>query len=159
MIDAVDDIDITILQLLDENARIPNAEIARRVGLAPNAIFQRIRKLEAAGVVRGYSVAIDPHALGFGLMAFITIQTNEHARDHDTAALLAAIPEVREVHRVVGEDCFFVKVRVTGTTELATLLDEQIRRIPSVRATRTTIVLKTSKDADGPPLERLTPQR
>ena len=148
----LDDTDVAILRILQENARTPNAEIARRVGLAPSAIFQRIRKLEDAGVIRGYHVAVDPLALGYPLMAFVMIQTNELARDHDTAALLSQIPEVAEVHRVVGEDCFFVKVRVPCTDPLAHLLDEKIRRIPSVASTRTTIVLKTMKENGVPPL-------
>ncbi len=148
----LDDTDVAILRILRENARTPNAEIARRVGLAPSAIFQRIRKLEEAGVIRGYNVAIDPRAIGLALTAFVMIQTNEHARDHDTAALLARIPEVCEVHRVVGEDCFFVKVRVPDTDALAHLLDDTIRRIPSVASTRTTIVLTTAKEVAGSPL-------
>jgi len=149
---ALDDIDLAILRTLSENARTPNAEIARQVGLAPSAIFQRVRKLEEAGVIRGYHAALDPGILGFGLMAFVMIQTNENARDVDTAELLARIPEVREVHRVVGEDCFFVKVRVPNTDALARLLDDQIRQIPSVSSTRTTIVLTTSKEQSGPPI-------
>lgn len=149
---ALDDIDLAILRTLSENARTPNAEIARQVGLAPSAIFQRVRKLEEAGVIHGYHAALDPGILGFGLMAFVMIQTNENARDVDTAELLARIPEVREVHRVVGEDCFFVKVRVPNTDALARLLDDQIRQIPSVSSTRTTIVLTTSKEQSGPPI-------
>ena len=148
----LDDIDLAILRALSENARTPNAEIARQVGLAPSAIFQRVRKLEEASVIRGYHAALNPHALGYGLMAFVMIQTNENAKNVDTAGLLAEIPEVREVHRVVGEDCFFVKVRVPNTDALAHLLDERIRRIPSVSSTRTTIVLTTAKEQQGPPL-------
>lgn len=153
----LDTTDVAILRLLQENARISNAEIARQVGLAPTAIFQRIRKLETTGVIRGYHIALDPQRLGLGLTAFITAQTNEKARDFDTAGLLAAIPEICEVHRVVGDDCFFIKARVRDTDELATLLDDKIRQIPSVSTTRTTIVLLTRKEDSGPQLETITP--
>lgn len=149
----LDDVDLTILKILSDNARTSNAEIARQVGLAPTAIFQRIKKLETAGIIRGYQAELDPHALGYGLTAFITAQTNEKARDFDTAELLAEIPEIREVHRVVGDDCFFMKARVRDTDELARLLDHKIRQIPSIAATRTTIVLMTRKEMNGPPLE------
>lgn len=149
----IDDIDRSILTLLQENARISNAEIARRVGMASSAIFGRIRKLEEAGVIQGYTTRIDPDAVGCGLVAFVRIQTGEGARLPDTAPHLKAIPEVREVHRVVGEDCFFVKVRVRDTDALASLLDDVISPIDAVASTRTTIVLNTVKEDMALPLE------
>ena len=145
-----DEIDLQILQLLQENARIANAEIARRVGLAPSAVFQRVRKLEDAGVITGYHARLCPIALEQGLLAFVLIRTGEGARAKETAAMLAAIPEVLEVHRVVGDDCFFLKVRVRDTDALGVLLDEKIQRLPPVASTRTTIVLSTAKEAQAP---------
>jgi Lrp/AsnC family leucine-responsive transcriptional regulator len=143
----LDDIDLRILALLQENARIANAAIARDVDLAPSAVFQRIRKLENEGVIQGYHAALDPDALEQGLLAFITVQTGEGARARETAELLAGVPEVLEVHRVVGEDCFFLKVRVRDTRALGALLDEKIQTLPPVASTRTTIVLSTAKEA------------
>ncbi|MGH7504164.1 MAG: Lrp/AsnC family transcriptional regulator [Longimicrobiales bacterium] len=148
----IDDTDRAILAILQENARTSNAEIARRVGLAPSAIFQRIRKLEDQGVIAGYTASVNPRSLGFGLVAFIMLKTGEHARTVNTAALLCAIPEVQEVHRVVGEDCFFLKVRVRDTDHLGHLLEEHIQPIPSVATTRTTIVVRTSKETRDLPL-------
>lgn len=148
----IDEIDRSILKLLQDNARISNAEIARRVDMAASAIFERIRKLEEAGVIRGYTARIDPDAVGYGLVAFVRIQTGEGARLPDTAPHLEAIPEVREVHRVVGEDCFFVKVRVRDTDALAELLDEKVTVLPSVASTRTTIALSTAKESRGLPI-------
>lgn len=154
-----DEIDLQILQLLQENARMPNAEIARRVGLAPSAVFQRIRKLEQNRVLRGYHAEICPVALDQGLLAFVLIRTGEGARAKETAAMLADIPEVLEVHRVVGDDCFFLKVRVRDTDALGALLDEKIQQLPPVASTRTTIVLSTAKDSRPsvrPSLDRLS---
>lgn len=142
----LDDIDRRILELLQKDARISNAAIARDVGLAPSAVFQRIRKLEESGVILGYHARLDPDALEQGLLAFVTVQTGEGARARETARMLAGIPEVLEVHRVVGEDCFFLKVRVRDTAELGALLDEKIQRLPPVASTRTTIALSTSKE-------------
>ncbi|NIP80309.1 MAG: AsnC family transcriptional regulator [Gemmatimonadetes bacterium] len=143
-----DDIDLRILQLLQHDARIANAAIARDVGLAPSAVFQRIKKLEDEGVIQGYHARIDPAALDQGLLAFVTVQTGEGARAKETAEMLAAVPEVLEVHRVVGDDCFFLKVRVKDTGALGALLDEKIQTLPPVASTRTTIVLSTAKDED-----------
>lgn len=143
----LDEIDLRILELLQENARIANAEIGRRVGLTASAVFQRVRKLEEAGVVRGYHAHIDPGAVDQGLLAFVAVQTGEGARGaRETAEVLASIPEVTEVHRVVGEDCFFLKVRVKDTAALGRLLDEKIQPLPPVASTRTTIVLSTAKE-------------
>ena len=148
----IDHTDRAILRILQESARTSNAEIARRVGLAPSAIFQRIRKLEEQGLIEGYTARLNPRSLGYGLVAFVMIQTGEQARMVDTAGVLSAIPEVQEVHRVVGEDCFFVKVRVKDTDDLGRLLEEEIQPIPSVASTRTTIVVKTAKETYNLPL-------
>lgn len=142
----IDDIDLRIIELLHDDARMANAAIARDVGLAPSAVFQRIRKLETEGVIQGYHARLDPDALHQGLLAFVSVQTGEGARAAETSEMLAAIPEVIEVHRVVGDDCFLLKVRVRDTTALGTLLDEHIQRLPPVASTRTTIVLSTAKD-------------
>jgi Lrp/AsnC family transcriptional regulator, leucine-responsive regulatory protein len=145
--------DRAILRLLQENARVTNAEIARTIQLAPSAVFQRIRKLEEGGVIQGYEVRVDPKALGYSLVAFVRVQTGEGARARDITAALAGLPLVQEVHRVVGEDCFFLKVRVRDPQSLAALLDEEIQLIPGVASTKTTIVLNTSKESAAVPFD------
>ena len=148
----MDETDVQILSLLQENARTPVAEIARSVGLGASAIHQRIRKLEETGVIQGYEARLDPHALGRHLVSFVRVQTGEGARADEITAGLVALPEVQEVHRVVGEDCFFVKVRVRDTRHLADLLDHRIGPIPNVASTKTTIVLTTAKETRAIPL-------
>lgn len=143
-----DDIDLRIMQMLKQDARVANAAIARDVGLAPSAVFQRIRKLEEQGVITGYHARIDPGAVDQGLLAFISVQTGEGARAKETAELLAGVPEVLEVHRVVGDDCFFLKIRVRDTAALGALLDEKIQTLEPVASTRTTIVLSSAKEQD-----------
>jgi Lrp/AsnC family transcriptional regulator, leucine-responsive regulatory protein len=78
------------------------------------------------------------------LVAFVFVQTR--LRDLKIATLLARIPEVEELHRVAGEDCYVVRVRVSNTEQLGRLVRDKIERIKSVRSTRTTLVLKTLKD-------------
>ena len=150
MLDATD---LRILEILQQDARTSNAEIARQIALAPSAVFQRIRKLEETGVIIGYHARVDPLALELGLLAFVAVQTTEGARASETASLLAQIPEVVEVHRVVGDDCFLLKVRVRDTAALGSLLDEKIQPLGPVASTRTTIVLSSSKDGNALPLE------
>lgn len=148
----IDDKDAEILSLLQENGRISNAEIARRIDLAPSAVFERIRKLEARGAVRSYEARVDPRAVDLGLLAFIFVRSDERLGAPETAAQLAAIPAVQEVHHIAGEDCYLAKVRVRDTEALGRLLRESFGAIPSVRATRTTIVLETVKESSRLPL-------
>lgn len=148
----IDTSDRLILGILQENARISNAEIARRVGLAPSAVYERIRKLEERGVIDGYSPRIDPKAADMGLLAFIFVRSDDSMGEDDAARVLAALPEVQEVHHVAGEDCFLVKVRTRDTDALGALLRDRVKTIPSVRGTRTTIVLDTIKESATLPL-------
>ena len=115
-------------------------------------IDQRIRKLEENGYIRGYTARLDPKRLGYGLTAFVRIQTGTGARAPEVTRELAAIPEVTEIHRVVGEDCFFLKVRVADPEALEDLLDHRIQPLDSVASTRTTIVLSTGKETLALPL-------
>ena len=137
---------LEILKILQNDARTPNAEIARRVGLAPSAVHERLRKLEERGIVRGYTARLDPKALGLGLLAFVFVRAEERVGSDETAQALAAMPEVQEVHHIAGEDCFLVKVRAPDTDSLGILLRDRIGALPSVRSTRTTIVLRTVKE-------------
>ena len=139
----LDDIDKKIITLLQQNARIPNAEIARQIGMAPSAILERIRKLEEQGVILGYEAKLNPKALGLGLLAFVFIKAEKPDR---TGELLGNIPGVQEVHNIAGEDCFLVKVRTEGTEELGKLLHDEFRNVGSVTGTKPTIVLTTLKE-------------
>src|SRR4051812_31623344 len=122
----IDDKDREILAMLQQNARISNAEIARQVGMAPSAILERIRRLEANGVIQGYETRISPEALGHNLLAYVFVATNDFSGELRTAERLAEIPEVQEVHHIAGEDCFLVKVRARDARSLGRLLREKL---------------------------------
>lgn len=143
----LDDTDRQIVAFLQRDARMANAEIARRLGMAPSAIFDRIRKLEARHIIDGYEARVNARAVGLGLTAFIFVRGEDGVGDNRTGNLLARIPEAQEVHHVAGEDCYLVKVRVADTDALGTLLRERIGAIKSVRSTRTTIALGTLKES------------
>lgn len=147
-----DDIDAKILAMLQDDARVSNAEIARRLGMAPSAILERIRKLEARGAVLGYEARLNPRAVNAGLLAFIFVRTESVCGAQEVGLALAEIPEAQEVHNVAGEDCYLVKARVADPEALGRLLRERIGVIPSVRSTRSTIVLETVKETSRLPL-------
>lgn len=144
--------DLAILQLLQANARTSNADIARRLDMAPSAILDRIRKLEQKGIIQGYTARIAPGAVGLGLTAFILVRTEERVGLGTIGQALARVPEVLEVHHVAGEDCYLVKVRVPDTAALSRLLHERFGRLKGVRNTRSTIVLATVKEGAPLPL-------
>jgi Lrp/AsnC family transcriptional regulator, leucine-responsive regulatory protein len=154
----IDTTDRQILTILQSNARTPNAEIARQVGMAPSAILERIRKLEQRGIIQGYEARIDPRALGLGLLAYVAVRTDERVGDECAGERLARIPEVQEVHHVAGEDCYLLKVRVRDAKALGRLLQDQIKAVEPVRSTRTTVVLDTLRETSLLPLheEELT---
>lgn len=150
----IDDIDLRMLGLLQDHARISNAEIARQVGLAPSATLERLRKLETRGLVQGYTARLAARPLGYGLLAFVFVRSDERLGDGTTGPQLAAIPEVQEVHHIAGEDCYLVKVRAADPEHLGKLLRESFGAVPAVRSTRTTIVLETIKEEARLPLPK-----
>ena len=147
----IDEIDRQILNILQQNARTTNAEIARQVGMAPSAVLERIRKLETRGVIQGYEARIDPEAIGLNLLAFVFVRADDlgSARTGET---LAGIPEVQEVHHIAGEDCYLAKVRVRDAKTLARLLRERFAGSGTVRSTRTTVVLETLRESAHVPI-------
>jgi Lrp/AsnC family leucine-responsive transcriptional regulator len=149
----IDGTDAIILNILQSSARTSNAEIARQVGLAPSAVFERIRKLEERGVIEGYAARIQPKAIGLPLLAFVFVRADDKPGAEQTARRVAEIPEVLEVHHVAGEDCFLAKVRAADTESLGRLLRERLGGIASITSTRTTIVLNTVKESAALPIE------
>ena len=149
----IDEINLNILKILQKKARIPNVEVARQVGLAPSAVLERIRKLEKQGIIEGYEVRLNPEFFGRGLVAFITVKTNESADDAEIGKKLARRPKVQEVHFVAGDDAFLVKVRGTDPEELDRLIREKIKSIDGVRSINTAIVFSTYKETSQIPID------
>ncbi|SEP24856.1 Lrp/AsnC family transcriptional regulator [Propionispora vibrioides] len=137
----MDTIDKKILSLLQSNARMSNADIAREIKLAPSATLSRIRKLEEEGVILGYEARLNPHVLGADMLAFVLVKVTG---DKDIEADLAAIPGAQEIHNIAGDDCYLLKIRTKNTEALSKLLKEKVRG-ESI-STKTIIVLATLKE-------------
>ena len=148
----IDEIDTKILNIVQQDARMSNAEIARQVGLAPSAVLERVRKLEERGVIRGYAAEIDASQIGFGLTAFVFVKTSFCG---SIGSVMANIPEVLEVHDIAGEDCYLLKVRAKNTEELGQFFREKLKPIPEIISTKTTIVLQTIKETMALPMENI----
>jgi Lrp/AsnC family transcriptional regulator, leucine-responsive regulatory protein len=142
----MDAIDHRLVQLLQADGRATQLQLAKEVGLSQPATAERIRKLEDAGVITGYTAKVDATKLGRDVTAFVGVGI-EHPKyfDNFTKRVLA-MPEVLECHRVAGQDSYLLKVRTRNTRTLDKLLVETLRTITGVTRTFTTIVLSSSKE-------------
>lgn len=147
----IDEISYKILKILQEKARIPNAEVARQVELAPSAVLERIRKLEKQGYIDGYEVRLNPQRFSHSLIAFVHLQI-ETEKLAEIDAALQEIPEIQEIHLVTGNDGLFLKMRCADSEALGKLLFHSIQKIPGVHSTRTETVVKTLKETGRIPL-------
>src|SRR5436305_59568 len=105
----LDEKDIAILEALQLDGRIALSELGRRIGLSQPAMSERVKRLEDRGVITGYGVRINLQALGLGMMAIIRLKTT-HEQIRACLSAFGMLPQVVEVHRVTGEDCFILKV-------------------------------------------------
>lgn len=139
----VDAVDRQILSILLPDAAISKAEVARRIGLAPSAVSERVRRMEAEGLIQGYEVRCNPKKLGKPLLAFVFVTDAKPTQGFDTAAALSKVTGLEELHKLAGEDCFVLKLRAADTDALNVVIDHEINTVPSVTRVRTTIVLKS----------------
>ena len=159
MLDDLDAIDRRLLDILQKDGRTSNADLARAVKMAPSAVFERVRRLERDGVIRGYGAQLDPRALECSLLAFVLVRTDERTGENIAGAELAREPEVLEVHHVAGQDSSLAKVRVRDPESLGRLLRERFGAIPGVRSTMSTIALETLKEHWVLPLDPVPSER
>ena len=114
---------VRILALLAGDPRMSVSELARSVGMSAPATRERIQRLEEAGVIQGYRLEIDPAALGYPIAAFIRVRPMP-GKLPKIAELAASLPQVTECHRITGEDCFILKVRLDSLDNLDFILDQ-----------------------------------
>ena len=156
----IDDIDRRILMLLQEDARLSNAALAKEVGLTVSTVHERVKKLERKGIIKGYVALVDADALGQPITAFIRLSvgvSTESYLESKNSVMNACLaePEVLECHGVAGEDCYVLKVRTASPKALEKLV-ERIRCQAAVSRSLTSIVLSTFKEStvvvpDGEP--------
>lgn len=142
----LDHIDLSILRIMQGNARISNANMARELEMAPSAVLERVKKLEQKNIILQYTTRINPEAVQQKLLAFISMKASDGMGSNATATELSKIPEVQEVHHIAGDDCYLVKVRTADSASLMALMRNSFSKIPNILSTRTTIVLETAKE-------------
>lgn len=133
----LDPTDMSMIEILQRDGRISVSELGRRVGLSQPAASERLKRLEERGVIAGYRAVVDPATVGLGMMAVIRLRTShEHIRP--CLKQFSEMPEIIEVLRLTGEDCFLLKVLVPTAANLETIVDSIARH----GAVTTSLVLR-----------------
>jgi len=160
----LDRLDRAILAVLQQDARVSLHDIGARVGLSTTPCWSRIKKMESAGVIQGYTVRIDPAAIGFAETVIVQVTLESHSDETLEAfgKALADIPEVLEAFLISGDYDYYIRIAVRDTRDYERLLRERLYRIPGIRHSRSCFVLRRLKENLAPPLDiqvRSTPQR
>ena len=149
---SLDDVDLKILTLLQPNSYLSNVELAKKLGMAPSAVLERVKKLEQRAIITGYPTRINPEALDLNLLAFIFIKSSEGPGNVTVAKQLAKFPEILELHHIAGEDCYIAKVRAKDPLSLVQFMRERFSKVKGIINTKTTIVLQTVKEDNHLPI-------
>src|SRR6187399_4237 len=134
--DALSATDAHILDVLQRDGRRPYAELGAEVGMSGPSAHERVKKLEARGVIRGYGAVVDPRAVGFDILAFSWITQAPGTMSVDLTEAFASIPEIEECHHITGEADYLIKVRARDTRDLERIL-RLVQSAPDVFSTET----------------------
>ncbi|MGQ3355400.1 MAG: Lrp/AsnC ligand binding domain-containing protein [Phreatobacter sp.] len=147
MTTSLDALDRKLLRLLQEDGRIPNVELAERVGLSPTATSERVKRLTRDGIIAGYGARLDPQKLGRGFLVFVEVTLDKTTPDvfDRFAGAVARAPDVLECHLVAGGFDYLVKTRVADMAAYRIFLGEVLLSLPGVRETRTYAVMEEVK--------------
>ena len=142
----LDDTDRRILALVQKDASLAQAEIGKRVGLSTAAVHERVKKLEAAGVIKRWTAVVDPAAVGAQVCAFVEVFFEHPRFEKGFLERVKKLEAVQECHHITGEFSLLLKVRTADMSSLQALLLEQLSGQEGVRQTRTVMVLSTVKE-------------
>jgi DNA-binding Lrp family transcriptional regulator len=150
-----DRVDLAILNQLQNDSAITNALLAERVGISPPGALERVRKLEAAGVITGYAARVDPASVGKRVAALVHVSLREHgeARLDDFKRVVGAFPEVQSLWHTTGEEDFILKVLVTDLAAYEQFVVHKLSAVPNIGRVRTSFCLSAVKDDTRVPLD------
>lgn len=150
----LDRIDLRILDVLQQEGRLSNQEVAERVALSPSPCLRRIRRLEQAGVIRRYVALIEPEAVGLGLLAYVSVKLEKHGRMpvEDFAARVQGWPEVSACYAMTGEMDFLLRVHVGDLQHYSRFVMDQLLRQPGVVDVKSSFALACIKETTALPL-------
>ncbi|QKY19829.1 Lrp/AsnC family transcriptional regulator [Halolamina sp. CBA1230] len=147
----LDETDRQILRILQEDARTPFSEVARRIDMSSATVHDRVNRMEEEGVIQGYHASVDADAVGYSVSAFVGLRT-EQGREEEALAHLAGLSEVKEVHLTTGQWDVMVRVHAEDTDGLRDLMFDHIADTEGFTRSQTMVVLGTDYEADGLPI-------
>jgi len=145
----VDKFDLAILAVLQNDARASLQDISKRVGLSSTPCWNRIRKMEADGVIQGYTVRLNAAAIGLTETVIVQVTLESHTDEtlYEFGRILEQIPEVLEAYLVSGDYDYYIRIAVKDTRDYERLLRERLYRIPGIRHSKSSFVLRTLKQS------------
>lgn len=150
----LDPIDRKILELLQANSNITNAQLAQEVGLSAAPTLERVKKLETAGVLRSYHAVVDPASVGLGVSTFVMASLKGHNKEN-ISKFMSAIKEIKEIvecHHVTGQADFILKIIATDIPAYQNLMLEKVTNIEVVDNLQSMVILSTFKDTKQIPI-------
>lgn len=158
--EALDRTDLGILELLQREGRITNADLAQRVSLSPSPCLRRVRQLESAGVIRQYAAIVDPWRVGLGLQAYVTVTLDKRGDTQIRAfhAAAQAWPEVLSCFALTGEMDYLLHVIVEDLEHFSRFLMDRLLKLEGVANVKSSFVLQTVKHTTALPLDGLMRQ-
>jgi Lrp/AsnC family leucine-responsive transcriptional regulator len=141
IVGVLDEKDLVILAALQHDARATFADVGSQAGLAASSVYERVRKLEQSGAIRGYRAEVDPQALGLFVTALVSVMPLDPKQPDDLPDRVLEFAEVEDCHSVAGDENYILKVRTRTTSDLEDFL-RRLREKAGVQ-TRTTVVLST----------------
>ncbi|MCE2995556.1 MAG: Lrp/AsnC family transcriptional regulator [Cyclobacteriaceae bacterium] len=150
----LDATDRKILELLQANSNITNAQLAQEIGLSPAPTLERVKKLENQGVIKSYHALVDMDSVGLGVSTFVTVSLKGHNKENINKFIseIKDIPEVIECHHVTGQSDFILKMVATDIPNYQNIMLEKLSNIEVVDNMQTTIILSTFKNSKSVPL-------
>ncbi|MFA5989239.1 MAG: Lrp/AsnC family transcriptional regulator [Sphingomonas sp.] len=151
---ALDKIDRQILELLQNDGRMTNVDLAERVGLTAPPCLRRVRALEEQGAIKGYYAELDPATLGYPITVFALVSLRSQA-EKDLSAFeqhVASIPEIRECHMLNGEIDFILKIVASDLKAFQEILTTHLTPAPNVASVKTSLTIRIAKSVPGIPV-------
>lgn len=154
----LDELDITILQQLQQNGRISNADLARQINLSPPAVHARMRRLEKEGYIRQYTALLNPEKIGYDMICFVHMALQIHQPEQMEAVRIAIqkMPEVLECYHLTGEFDYIMKVAIRNRRDLQRFILQRLTALPGIARVQTGLVLSAVKSTTAFPLDTVT---
>ena len=144
--DRMDEIDRTILSMLQENGKLSSGEIGSHVGLSVSGVKERLRKLQEKGVIQKYVAVLGPKHVGLGVCSFVLVEFDTYEHEQSFQEQILTMPEVQECHHVTGQYSFLLKIRVEDNQKLENFLGENLKSMPGLQHIDTIVSLSPVKE-------------